>query len=114
MKGLTYSWGLIQAKLASEHLASDSTLAFIGSTAIAFVSFGAILNSRMINKFGTRNSALLASSLLGGSQILSGWATKSVGALFVTNGAVMGMGCSICFMASHLAGEEKFPINDYI
>ncbi|KZP11025.1 MFS general substrate transporter [Athelia psychrophila] len=97
--GLTYSWGLIQAQLSAENLASDPTLAFIGSTAIAFISFGAILNTRLIRRIGTRNAALLACTLLGGSQILSGWATHSVPALFVTNGAVLGMGCSICFMA---------------
>lgn len=28
--GLTYSWGILQAKLAADHLAADSTLAFIG------------------------------------------------------------------------------------
>ncbi|KZP20801.1 MFS general substrate transporter [Athelia psychrophila] len=96
---LPYSWGLIQAKLAAEHLAADSTLAFIGSTATAFVSFGAIINTRLIRLIGSRNAALIACTLLGSSQVLSGWATHSVGALFVTNGAVLGMGCSICFMA---------------
>jgi len=96
--GLTYSWGIIQAKLSSEHLAPDSTLAFIGSTSVAFISFAAIINSRLIRLLGTRNAAILASSLLGTGQILSGWATKSVGGLFVTNGVVMGIGCSLCFM----------------
>jgi hypothetical protein len=98
--GLTYSWGLVQAKLASEHLAPDSTLAFIGSTTIAFVSFAAIINSRLIRLLGTRNAALLACSLLGVGQILSGWATKSVSGLFLTNGVIMGIGCSLCFMVS--------------
>ncbi|KAF7969676.1 hypothetical protein HWV62_26178, partial [Athelia sp. TMB] len=103
---LPYCWGLMQAKLASEHLAADTTLAFIGSTAIAFISFGAIINSRLIRYWGTRNAALLACSLLGGSQILSSWATKNVTALFITNGAVLGMGVSICFMAcSSLPGQ---------
>ena len=91
----------MQAKLASEHLAADTTLAFIGSTAIAFISFGAIINSRLIRFWGTRNAALLACSLLGGSQILSSWATKNVAALFITNGAVLGMGVSICFMVRY-------------
>lgn len=96
--GLTYSWGIIQAKLASEHLAPDSTLAFIGSTSVAFISFAAIINSRLIRLLGTRNAAILACSLLSIGQILSGWATRSVGGLFVTNGVVMGIGCSLCFM----------------
>jgi hypothetical protein len=96
--GLSYSWGIIQAKLASEHLAPDSTLAFIGSTTVAFVSFGAIINARLIWLLGTRNAALLACSLLGIGPILSGWSKESVGGLFVTNGVIMGIGTSICFM----------------
>jgi hypothetical protein len=106
--GLTYSWGLVQAKLASEHLAPDSTLAFIGSTTIAFVSFAAIINSRLIRLLGTRNAALLACSLLGVGQILSGWATKSVSGLFLTNGVIMGIGCSLCFMVSCVSHGRRY------
>ncbi|KZP21098.1 MFS general substrate transporter [Athelia psychrophila] len=102
------NWGLIQAKLASENLAADSTLAFIGSTAISFVAFGAIINGRLIRIMGSRNAALLACSFLGGSQILSSWATKSIGALFVTNGALLGMGCSICFMVCNSLPAQYF------
>lgn len=90
----------MQARLAAENLGPDSTLAFIGSTTIAFISFGAIVNTRLIRVLGTRNAALLACSLLGSGQILSGWATGSIGGLFVTNGVVMGMGCSLCFMVN--------------
>lgn len=96
--GLSYSWGVIQARLAAENLAPDSTLAFIGSITIGFISFGAIINSRILRAIGTRNSALLGCSLLGFGQILSGFATKSVGGLFVTNGVVVGTGTSLCFM----------------
>ncbi|KDQ59475.1 hypothetical protein JAAARDRAFT_56493 [Jaapia argillacea MUCL 33604] len=97
--GLTYSWGVLQARLASENLAPDSTLAFIGSTASSFVAFGALINGRIIRLLGTRNAALLACTFLGMGQILSGWATKNVGALFVTNGIIMGFGIGLCFMS---------------
>jgi hypothetical protein len=112
--GLTYSWGIIQAKLASEHLAPDSTLAFIGSTSVAFISFTAIINTRLIRLLGTRNVALLACSLLGIGQVLSGWTTKSVSGLFVTNGVIMGFGCSLCFMVSCInRGRYKYT-NRYV
>lgn len=105
MKGFGYSWGIIQARLASKHLAADSTLASTGSIAIASVSFGAILNTRLIRFLGVRNATLLACSLIGASQFLSGWATKSVGAF--TNCVLLGMGASICVMANYLS-RSKF------
>ncbi|EGN96014.1 hypothetical protein SERLA73DRAFT_185513, partial [Serpula lacrymans var. lacrymans S7.3] len=106
--GITHSWGLMQAKLARENLAPDSTLAFIGSTAIAFVAFGAIVNTRIIRLMGTRHAAFLACSFMGFGQILSGWATRSVGGLFVTNGIVMGFGCSLCFMTCGTLPAQYF------
>lgn len=96
--GLGYTWGVIQAKLAAEKLASDSTLAFIGSTAVTSVSFGAVFNRRLIRRVGTRNSALLASMMMSSGLILSGWATKSVAGLFITNGVIQGYGISVAFM----------------
>ncbi|KAH7923170.1 MFS general substrate transporter [Leucogyrophana mollusca] len=97
--GLTYSWGVMQAGLSKQKLAPDSTLAFIGSTTISFVAFGAVVNTHVIRFMGTRNAALLGCFLLGFGQILSGWSARSVGGLFVTNGIIMGFGCSICFLA---------------
>jgi len=98
--GLSYSWGVMQARLATENLAVDSTLAFIGSTAVSCVSFGAVLNGRLIRHIGTRKSALVASILMGSGLILSGWATRSVPGLFITNGLIMGYGISVAFMVS--------------
>lgn len=96
--GLTYSWGIVQARLSASHLAKDSTLSFIGSTAVAFVSFAALVNARIIRRLGTRNSALLGCFSLGFGQILNGWASYSIAGLFVTNGIIVGFGTSLCFM----------------
>ncbi|ETW79330.1 MFS monocarboxylate transporter [Heterobasidion irregulare TC 32-1] len=96
--GLTYSWGIVQARLSASHLAKDSTLSFIGSTAVAFVSFAALVNARIIRRLGTRNSALLGCFSLGFGQILNGWASYSIAGLFVTNGVIVGFGTSLCFM----------------
>lgn len=82
----------------SENLAADSTLAFIGSTAISGVSFGAVLNSRIIRRIGTRNSGVLGSTLISAGLILSSWASKSVAGLFITNGIILGSGVGITFM----------------
>lgn len=100
--GLTYSWGVVQAQLTMKHLAKDSSLSFVGSTATSFVAFGALINARILRRLGTRNSALLACFCLGFGQILSGFATTNFGALFVSFGIVTGFGVGLCFMVTGL------------
>ncbi|TFY82482.1 hypothetical protein EWM64_g1538 [Hericium alpestre] len=107
--GLGYSWGVVQARLSQSHnLGSDAALSFVGSTCIAFVSFTALINARLIRWLGTRNSALLACSFLGLGQFLNGWSVKSYGGLFVTNGIIMGFGSSMCFMFGVLNTSPLF------
>lgn len=96
--GELYSWGVTQAYLSRRNVASDSTLAFVGSTAIACVGGCAILSTHVIRHFGTRNAAILASTLMTLGQLLSSWSTKSLAGLFITNGLILGMGCSLGFM----------------
>ncbi|KAL2830368.1 major facilitator superfamily domain-containing protein [Aspergillus pseudoustus] len=90
--GTSYSWGIIQAALVKEGVSSASTLAFVGSLAVACISFLGVLNARLIRLLGTRACAVLGVVLLGMGEILSGFAFKSIGGLFVTAGAVMGIG----------------------
>ncbi|KAJ0422201.1 major facilitator superfamily domain-containing protein [Aspergillus carlsbadensis] len=92
--GTSYSWGIIQAALVKEGVSSASTLAFVGSVAVACISFLGVINARLIRMLGTRLSAVLGVVFLGVGEILSGFALKSVGGLFVTAGAVMGIGIS--------------------
>ncbi|KAI9457772.1 MFS general substrate transporter [Lactarius psammicola] len=42
--GLTYSWGIVQARLTQSRLAGDSQLSFIGSTTITLISVAALIN----------------------------------------------------------------------
>ncbi|KAH7930880.1 MFS general substrate transporter [Leucogyrophana mollusca] len=97
--GLLYSWGVMQAYLAKQNVASDSTLAFIGSTAVAGVAVFAIISTHLIRIAGTRNASLISCALMTSAQFLSSWITSSIGGLFVTNGVILGLGCSIGFMA---------------
>ncbi|KAL3456487.1 major facilitator superfamily domain-containing protein [Aspergillus heterothallicus] len=90
--GTSYSWGIIQAALVKEGVSSASTLAFVGSLAVACISFLGVLNARLIRLLGTRACAVLGVALLSMGEILSGFALKSIGGLFVTAGAVMGVG----------------------
>ena len=50
------------------------------------------MNARVIRKIGCRNTALVGVILLGSGEVLSGWSTENVGALFFTAGVVMGVG----------------------
>ncbi|KAI0319532.1 major facilitator superfamily domain-containing protein [Amylostereum chailletii] len=106
--GLVYSWGVIQARLTASHLAPDGTLSFVGSSAASFISFGAFANAHIIRRLGTRNAALLACNFLGGGQVLSGWSTRSVGGLFVTNGVVMGFGVGLAFLTCSALPAQYF------
>jgi hypothetical protein len=97
--GTTYSWGIIQAALVERKLSSPSTISFVGSLTCACISILALVNARVIRKLGARTTALIGVGLLGLGEILSGFSTKNVGALFFTAGVVMGVGCRYVFQA---------------
>ncbi|KAJ7438654.1 major facilitator superfamily domain-containing protein [Mycena galericulata] len=92
--GTSYNWGIIQAALVKEGLSSASTLSFVGSLTVASISGLALVNARVIRFMGARRTALLGISLLGLGEILSGFATLNIGALFVTSGFITGIGTS--------------------
>ena len=90
--GTSYSWGVLQDGLVDQGLASSSTLAFIGSLAVSEIAAFAIINARIVQRWGPQRLALVGITLMGTSQILSGFTTKSLGGLFVTAGVMMGSG----------------------
>lgn len=75
-----------------EKLAPATSLSFVGSLAVFFIAGLALVNARLIRLIGARNTGLLGITFLGGSQILSGFATKSLPGLFITSGVGMGIG----------------------
>ncbi|ETN39888.1 uncharacterized protein HMPREF1541_06114 [Cyphellophora europaea CBS 101466] len=89
---LTYSWGVIQAALIENKVASPSTLSFVGSLAVACNAAFAIPNGRLTRALGARKVALLGVSLMGLGQILSGFSQSNIGGLFITAGLMMGYG----------------------
>ena len=98
--GLTYSWGIVQARLTQSQLADDSQLSFIGSTAISLISVAALINVRLIRWLGTTKACTLGCFFLGLGPLLNSFATKSYGGLFVTDGLILGFGSSLTFMVS--------------
>ena len=90
--GTTYSWGVIQDTLVEQKVATASTLAFVGSVAVACNAAFAVLSARLVRALGARKVALLGITLMSLGQVLSGFSQKSIGGLFVTAGFMMGYG----------------------
>jgi MFS family permease len=84
--------GVIQAALIEKNVASPSTLAFVGSLAIACNAAFAIPNGRLVRALGARNVAIIGVVLMGAGQILSGFSQKHIAGLFITAGLTMGYG----------------------
>ncbi|KAJ7149218.1 putative monocarboxylate transporter [Mycena crocata] len=106
--GVTYSWGITQAALVKQGLSSASTLSFVGSSTVACISGLAVINARVIRFLGARRTGMLGVFLLGLGEILSGFATFNIAALFVTTGAIMGVGTSLCFMVVSVTPAQYF------
>ncbi|KAJ7062642.1 major facilitator superfamily domain-containing protein [Mycena amicta] len=106
--GIAYSWGIIQAALVKQGLSSPSTLSFVGSSAVACIAGLAVINARIIRHLGARRTALLGISLIGIGEVLSSFAMGNIGALFVTAGAITGVGTSLCFMVVSVTPSQYF------
>jgi hypothetical protein len=89
--GTTYCWGLFQAALIQEHVASASTLASVGSLTTSCVSFLAVFNAKVIQKIGVRKYVLLGVSLFALGEALAGFTTTNIVGLFITIGVVQGI-----------------------
>lgn len=90
--GTTYAWGILQRALVEDGLASSAVLSFVGSLQAALIAALALVNSRLMRRVGARNTAMIGTVLMGGSELLAGFSTKNVGGLFVTFGVIMGTG----------------------
>ena len=98
--GLVYSYGIVQLHLEQQGLAKVSTLSFIGSVSAAISPLTCTVVARIIKRFGYRTTALTGSVLLGLGEFTAGFSTKSVPAMFVTQGFLFGIGASLLFLVS--------------
>ncbi|KAF6797515.1 monocarboxylate permease [Colletotrichum sojae] len=106
--GTSYSWGVIQGALVEDGLATPSVLSFVGSLAAALIAALAIVNGRVVRRFGPRNAGLLGVTLMGLSEVLSSFSVKSIGGLFATSGVMMGLGVSLCFSIVSVVPAQYF------
>ena len=95
--GSSYSWGVIQSVLVENGLSTPTKLSFVGSLSPTLMAAVAILSSRVMRSLGVRKTALMAISLIGLAEILSGFTVKSLPGLFITEGVVLGLGYGYVF-----------------
>lgn len=98
--GSSYSFGIIQSQLVTEGLAPPSTLAFVGSLAVACLSIFAILNANLMRRFGSKWILCLGAVLAGMGELLASFCTKSLVGLFLCFGVMTGLGYSMIYMVS--------------
>ncbi|KAE8313780.1 major facilitator superfamily domain-containing protein [Aspergillus transmontanensis] len=96
--GLVYSYGIVQLHLADAHLASASTLSFIGSLGAAISPLMGMIVARIIKRIGYRATAFIGSIFLGIGEFTAGWSTQSVPAMFATQGLLFGIGAAMLFL----------------
>lgn len=101
--GQNYSWGVIQTKLVSDKLSSPATLSFVGAVAIGCISIFALINALTMRRLGARFTCLVGVGFISLGQMVSSFAYKNVGGLFITAGLITGFGTSLCFMV----GKEQ-------
>ncbi|KAH7112910.1 putative monocarboxylate transporter [Dendryphion nanum] len=96
--GLVYSYGIVQLHLYEQQLASLPTLSFIGSVGACISPMTGMVVARIIRRIGYRATAFAGSFLLGLGEFTAGWSTKSVPAMFVTQGFLFGIGAALLFL----------------
>ncbi|KAM4056685.1 major facilitator superfamily protein [Hirsutella rhossiliensis] len=96
--GTSYSWGVIQDALVEQGISSSTTLAYVGSLAIALLSILAVPNARLLRAIGARRTGMVGVTFLGVAEILSSFSFNSVAGLFCTSGFLFGLGISLCFI----------------
>ncbi|KAI0428553.1 major facilitator superfamily transporter [Xylaria sp. FL1042] len=90
--GTSYSWGVIQGALVQEGLSTPAVLSFVGALGPTLLAAVAILNSRIMRMIGVRYTGMLGIFLIGLAEILASFAVNSVPGLFITEGALLGLG----------------------
>ncbi|KAI1130264.1 major facilitator superfamily domain-containing protein [Nemania abortiva] len=106
------SWWTIgtsyKGALVKEGLSTPAVLSFVGALGPTLLAAVAILNSRIMRMIGVRYTGMLGVSLIGLAEILAGFAVKSVPGLFITEGALLGLGFGLSFIVTSSTPAQYF------
>ncbi|PNS17844.1 Riboflavin transporter MCH5 [Sphaceloma murrayae] len=106
--GTSYCWGVFQDALVKDGLGTASTLAFVGSLAAALMASLATVSGRVTMLLGARYTGMLGIGLIGAAEVLTGFAIREIGLVFVTVGVITGVGMSLCFMVVSVIVSQYF------
>ncbi|KAH8881476.1 MFS general substrate transporter [Thozetella sp. PMI_491] len=106
--GFAYCWGVILSALVKEGVSAPSTLSFVGSVTSGTISVLAIITSQLVRSLGSQKTCLLGVTFMALSPLLSSFTVHNVSGLFVTNGLLMGVGSSLCFISVSIVPSQYF------
>lgn len=110
LNGWSGSWGVIQtALLQNPHTSfSTSTTSFVGSLTLALEVALGLLSVRIAQAISARYTAVLGVLFVGLGIVLSSFTTDNIGGIFVTSGALVGIGCSFLYAMSNSVPVQWF------
>jgi hypothetical protein len=104
INGWNTAWGVLQTALLLQNpdLHTDiRTITFVGSLSMAcLVAFG-IVSVRLMRAYGARTTCAVPVVLYGLGPILTSFTLDSIGGLFATAGALIGLYSSLVFTATN-------------
>ncbi|UNI19578.1 hypothetical protein JDV02_005756 [Purpureocillium takamizusanense] len=106
--GVSYSWGVMQSALVASGLAPASTLSWVGSLPPTLIAACAVTNARLVRAVGLRAVAIAGVCIIVAAEVASGFCARSVPGLFVTAGAMLGLGMSLCFTTCAVTPAQYF------
>ena len=104
--GISQTWGIFQAALFQQGLASTSTLSFVGSLSITSIVIFALFSGRLMRFWGARKTALIGTAVLGLGEVFSGFCTDNVGGLFAATGVLLGVGGMLALQPATVTTRE--------
>ena len=108
--GWASTWGVLQANiLRSTYLqVNTSTITFVGSLALACLVAFSLIWVRVIKLLGARLTCVLAAVLMGSGTILASATLHNLGGLFVTAGAMFGIGSCALYTIGNMLPPQWF------
>jgi MCP family monocarboxylic acid transporter-like MFS transporter 3 len=108
--GIINCWGVLQAALLDSTLSHvpPSTLAYVGSMALAGGALFGLVAVRMMRWVGTRTTVLTGVFLMGMSLIGASFCTSNLAGLFGTAGLIGGIGMAMVYAASNALPVQYF------
>lgn len=108
MAGLIYAWSIWVQPLCAERGWNTDQVALMGNVMLATFVFGVTLGGQLLPKLGAKTSCLIGSIAFGGFVIISAFVSSPV-VMYITYGAVAGIGVGILYVVCQFSAAAWFP-----